>query len=116
MTTELAMASPNTQERPVSRQARLDGPLGSSSPDSYSAKVADARRLAESCRVVFDIERLRANIQAGIKGEKVSADDVRDWLEALGFSQSSDGGAWIGRKRTLRHFAEGEVVSYDSIQ
>jgi hypothetical protein len=84
--------------------------------DSYSAKIADARHLAESCRVVFDLNRLRANIQAGIQGEKVSQEDVYDWLEALGFTPSSDGTAWIGRRRTLRHFADGEVVSYDAIQ
>jgi hypothetical protein len=84
-------------------------------PVSISAKVTDARRLAESCRVVFNLERLRANIESGLQGEHVTTDDVYDWLEALGFSQSPDG-AWIGRRRTLRHFADGEVVSFDSIQ
>ncbi|HET6248442.1 MAG TPA: hypothetical protein VFE47_12140 [Tepidisphaeraceae bacterium] len=109
------MALPDTHQRPILRQIALDAPTGSPSGESYSARVADARQLAESCRVVFDLERLRVNIQAGIQDEKVSPEDVCDWLEALGFSPSSDG-AWIGRKRTLRHFAEGEVVKYDDIK
>ena len=33
-----------------------------------SEKMADAQRLAESCRVVFDLERLRANIESGLTG------------------------------------------------
>jgi hypothetical protein len=75
--------------------------------------VIDARQLAESCRVVFNMERLRKNIESGLLGDHVSRDDVRDWLEALGFTPSADGVAWIGRRRTLRHFADGEVVSVD---
>ena len=82
---------------------------------SISAKVIDARRLAESCRVIFDMERLRKNIEAGLDGERVTTADVHDWLEALGFSPCSDGTAWIGRRRTLRHFGEGEVVSMDEV-
>ena len=105
-----------TEARPVLRHELPASIPVRLSESSYSAKVADARRLAESCRVIFNLERLRANIQSGLKGEKVSEQDVHDWLEALGFSPSSDGTAWIGRRRTLRHFAEGEVVSYDSIQ
>ena len=83
---------------------------------SISAKIADARQLAESCRVTFDLERLRANIESGLEGEHVTRADVNDWLEALGFSPSSDGAAWIGRKRTLRHFGEGEVLTIDALK
>lgn len=83
---------------------------------SISAKVTDARRLAESCRVVFNLERLRANIESGLQGEHVTTDDVHDWLEALGFSPSPDGTCWIGRRQTLRNFADGVVVKFDSIQ
>jgi hypothetical protein len=78
-------------------------------------KPADSRRVAESCRVVFDMDRLRANIQAGLDGETVAEADVYDWLEALGFTPSTDGRAWIGRHRGLRHFAEGEVLSIVSV-
>ena len=83
---------------------------------SISAKIADARQLAESCRVTFDLERLRANIESGLEGEEVTRSDVNDWLEALGFSPSGDGAAWIGRRRTLRHFGEGEVLTIDALQ
>ncbi len=83
---------------------------------SISAKIADARLIAESCRVTFDVERLRANIESGLKGEKVTRDDVKDWLEALGFSPTNDGIAWIGRRKTLRHFGAGEVLTIDSLQ
>ncbi|MDB5290178.1 MAG: hypothetical protein JWL69_1419 [Phycisphaerales bacterium] len=76
-------------------------------------RPGDVRRLAESCRVVFDLNRLRANIQAGLDGETVSEADVHDWLEALGFTPALDGHAWIGRHRGLRHFAEGEVISIE---
>ena len=71
--------------------------------------------MAESCRVVFDIERLRANIESGLDGEHVTTHDVHDWLEALGFSPAPDHNAWIGRRRTLRHFADGEVVKYEGV-
>jgi hypothetical protein len=77
--------------------------------------MADAQRVAESCRVVFNLERLRANIESGLKGEHVTTEDVYDWLEALGFTRASDGTGWIGRRKTLRHFAEGEVVSFEGI-
>ena len=80
-----------------------------------AARIADARRLAESCSVVFDMERLRTNIQSGLDGEHVSKADVYDWLEALGFSRSNDGKSWIGRRKTLRHFAEGEVLKIEDI-
>lgn len=82
---------------------------------SISAKIADARQAAESCRVVFDIERLRANIEAGLSEERVTRADVSDWLEALGFTQALDGSAWIGRRRTLRHFADGEVLRVETV-
>lgn len=109
------MPKPQTQERPHLQHA-LPADAPPPRAESYTAKIADARRLAESCRVVFDLEKLRLNIESGVKGEHISNDDVHDWLEALGFSPSSDGTAWIGRRRTLRHFAQGEVVSFDSIQ
>ncbi|HWE02409.1 MAG TPA: hypothetical protein VG326_08345 [Tepidisphaeraceae bacterium] len=83
---------------------------------SISAKIADARQLAESCRVTFDLERLRANIESGLEGEQVTRADVNDWLEALGFSPSGDGVAWIGRRRTLRHFGTGEVLTIEPLQ
>lgn len=79
-----------------------------------SAKEADALRRAESCKVFFNIERLRTNIESGLKGEHVSTQDVFDWLEALGFSPATEG-AWIGRRKTLRHFAEGEVVKFEDM-
>jgi hypothetical protein len=109
------MPKPETQERPyLQHSIPQDAPP--LRPESYTAKIADAKRLAESCRVIFDMEKLRRNIESGLKGEQhITCDDVHDWLEALGFSPSSDGTAWIGRRRTLRHFAEGEVVSFDSI-
>ena len=78
---------------------------------SISARVVENRQLAESCRVTFDIERLRVNIEAGLDGERVTEADVGDWLEALGFTQAADGHSWIGRKRTLRHFGQGEVLA-----
>ena len=83
---------------------------------SISAKIADAREHAESCRVTFDLERLRVNIESGLEGEHVTRADVNDWLEALGFSPSGDGVAWIGRKRTLRHFGQGEVLTIDALK
>lgn len=79
-----------------------------------AAQLADARRLADSCKVVFDLEKLRANIESGLEGEHVSLADVHDWLEALGFSLATDGHAWLGRRRTLRHFAAGEVLSINA--
>ena len=82
---------------------------------SISAKIADAKMQAECCRVVFDIERVRANIESGLTGERVTRADVDDWLEALGFQQTPDGRTWIGRKRILRHFAEGEVVRIEPL-
>ena len=63
---------------------------------SISAKIAETRQIAESCRVTFDIERLRVNIESGLDGERVTESDVGDWLEALGFSLSSDGVTWVG--------------------
>jgi hypothetical protein len=114
MTTGSAMPKPQTQERPYLQHSLPNQPAPGHT-ESYSARVADARRLAESCRVVFNMEKLRRNIESGVKGEHITSEDVHDWLEALGFTQSSDGIAWIGRRRTLRHFAEGEVVSYDSM-
>src|SRR5579862_3728257 len=113
MTTGSAMSLPSAQERPETRQdaAREVPPI----EPSYTARIADARRLAESCRVVFDLERLRANIEAGLTGDRVSTEDVRDWLEALGFTLSKDGAAWIGRRKVLRHFGEGEVLSVSDI-
>ncbi len=80
-----------------------------------SEKMAEAQRLAESCRVVFNLERIRANIESGLKGEHVTTDDVYDWLEALGFTRAPDGAGWIGRRKVLRHFAEGEVVSSEEM-
>jgi hypothetical protein len=78
--------------------------------------MADAQRLAESCRVIFDLERIRANIETGLTGEHVTPGDVHDWLEALGFFRAPDGLAWIGRRKTLRHFAKGEVVRFEDVQ
>lgn len=83
---------------------------------SISAKIADARQIAESCRVTFDIEKLRVNIEAGLDGERVTESDVSDWLEALGFSLTPDGVTWVGRKRTLRHFGAGEVLTVDAVR
>ena len=83
---------------------------------NQAAKLADARRIAESCRVTFDLEKLRLNIQSGLDGEQVTRADVYDWLEALGFTPCGDSNAWIGRKRILRHFAEGEVTSIEALQ
>ncbi|HWE96311.1 MAG TPA: hypothetical protein VG269_20275 [Tepidisphaeraceae bacterium] len=78
-------------------------------------RPADHRKLVESCKVVFDLDRLRANIEAGLDGETVTAADVHDWLEALGFTPARDGHGWIGRHRGLRHFAEGEVISIEGV-
>lgn len=83
---------------------------------SFTAKIAEARQIAESCRVTFDLERLRSNLESGLEGERVSRADVRDWLEALGFEPSSDGAAWIGRRRTLRHFGDGEVLTIEAVE
>ena len=82
---------------------------------SVISRGPDFQKLAQTCRVVFDTERLRANIESGLIGEHVTESDVRDWLEALGFTPSADGKAWIGRRRALRHFADGEVVGVETI-
>jgi hypothetical protein len=108
------MARPTTEERLESKQSPITRELPGNEA-SYTARIADARRLAESCRVVFDLERLRLNIEAGLKGDRVTAEDVQDWLEALGFTLALDGGAWVGRRKVLRHFGEGEVLSVADI-
>jgi hypothetical protein len=103
-----------THERPVLQHSLPIDPKQACN-ESYTARLADARRVAESCRVVFNLERIRSNIESGLKGEHATHDDVHAWLEALGFDLTADGKAWVGSRRTLRHFAAGEVVQFDSM-
>jgi hypothetical protein len=66
--------------------------------------------MADSFRVIVNVERIRANLAAAEGGELTDA-DVHEFLLSSGFIPDGDANAWIAEDVSLTVLGKDEIVS-----